>query len=65
MVSMGSVYSWSLPIWVLRIDWVAKCLCSELTTDFTLVYCLTVTEIWLEPWMSLALVEHLRFGLTV
>ena len=58
MVSMGSVYSWSLPISVLRIDWAAKCLCAELHTDFTLVY-------WVDSYRDMVRVlDVIEFGRT-
>ena len=60
MVSMGSVYSW---VW--RIDGHQSA--SAQRCILTLHSCtgLTVIEIWLESWMSLDVVEHLRCGLTV
>ena len=65
MVSMGSVYSWSLPIWVLRIDEQQSASAQSCILTLHLCTGLTVTEIWLESWMSLDVVEHLRCGLTV
>ena len=65
MVSMAPVYSWSLPIWVLRIDGQQSGSAQSYILTLQLCTGMTVTKILLESWMSLDVVEHLRCGLTV